>query len=118
MWAIYRIHGPMLSSGVHSRNVRNLTIRKATYNAATRTVTLVLRSPLGLRSVYQLIVSAGASGGLTSTTGVPLAGQAGQPGTSYTAYLNRYGLSTSSVKAKPAKPPSKVTPAKPAAKRK
>jgi hypothetical protein len=109
----YHIYGPMSSPGVHSRNLRSLAIRGVSYNAATRTVTLVLKSSFNVHSVYQLIVSAG-SGGLTSNAGVPLAGQGSQPGTNYVAYLNRNGLFTSSTAVKPAKASIKPIPAKPA----
>jgi len=82
----YQIHGPMRTHGLKTRSVRTIPIRTATYESATRSVVLSSVYRLNPRQVYQLTVSAGP-GGLASNVGIALAGQAGQPGTDYTAVL-------------------------------
>jgi uncharacterized repeat protein (TIGR01451 family) len=82
----YQIHGPMRTNRLKTRNVRTIPIRTATYESATRSVVLGSIYRLNPRQVYQLTVSAGP-GGLASNAGIALAGQAGQPGTDYTAVL-------------------------------
>jgi uncharacterized repeat protein (TIGR01451 family) len=82
----YQIHGPMQKHRLKTRGVRTIPIRMATYEHATQSVVLGSVYRLNPRLVYQLTVSAGA-GGLASKAGIALAGQAGQPGTDYTAFL-------------------------------
>ena len=82
----YQIHGPMRTHRLKTRSVRTIPIRTATYESATRSVVLGSVYRLNPRRVYQLTVSAGP-GGLASNVGIALAGQAGQPGTDYTAVL-------------------------------
>jgi hypothetical protein len=82
----YQVHGPMRTHGLKTRSARTIPIRTATYESATRSVILASVYRLNPRRVYQLTVSAGP-GGLASNDGIALAGQAGQPGTDYTAVL-------------------------------
>jgi hypothetical protein len=82
----YQIHGPMRTHRLKTRSVRTIPIQMATYEPATRSVILGSVYRLNPRRVYQLTVSAGP-GGLASNVGIALAGQAGQPGTDYTAIL-------------------------------
>jgi uncharacterized repeat protein (TIGR01451 family) len=88
----YRLSGPMppRNPWIRPSRGRTIAIRRAIYDPATRSVTLVARQPLSLRWVYQLVISAGPAG-LASSAGTPLAGQPGQPGTDYTGYVAAAG---------------------------
>jgi uncharacterized repeat protein (TIGR01451 family) len=84
----YRLSRPFTARNWGSNRGRGriIPIRRAIYNPATRSVTLITRQPLNARWTYQLTISAGAAG-LVSSIGIQLAGQPGHPGTDYTGYV-------------------------------
>ncbi|QDV38203.1 choice-of-anchor Q domain-containing protein [Tautonia plasticadhaerens] len=72
---------------------RLLRITSASYDEATRTVTLSPSRRLPLPFTYRLTVVGTPPGGLTSSSGVPLDGDgSGQPGSDFTATFGREAL--------------------------
>ncbi|WP_406698855.1 Ig-like domain-containing protein [Singulisphaera sp. Ch08] len=75
-------------------HTRPVTIRRASYDAASNTVTLTPRPRLPIHGYYRVIVR----GSLTGTNGALLDGSGhGQPGTDYSALLHKSGLVTPSA---------------------
>ncbi len=71
------------------RDHRVIAIRRARYDAASRSVSLRLAGPLPAGRTYWLTV-AGTPGALTSATGLPLDGAGtGQPGNDYLVHFGR-----------------------------
>ena len=71
----------------------NVPISSATYNAATRTVTLVPAHSLYLYDEYLLIVKGTGSNAVTDANGVALDGKAnGQPGSDYMTTFGQQNL--------------------------
>ena len=78
--------------GVPGRPRRTIRLRAARYDASANAVTLEPARRLPLSRTFVLTVDGTPPDGLTSTSGVPLAGRDGQAGTDFVARIDRTAL--------------------------
>ena len=100
MTSIYRLALPGKHGSYTARNARVIKLRKAVYDASSKTVALTLRTPLALtRKKLQLLINGSEPSGLTDNFGRLIDGDHnGTPGGNGIAYLSKSGVTVSSFR--------------------